>query len=316
MRIAILHECYLKKPHLARLKKLGKVTLYKETWSENLAIKRLKNIDVAVIHCSLLPITKKILKGVNKLKYISLASTGYDRIDLNAAKSLNIVVSNLPTYGTESVAEHAIGLMLTLLRRIVRLDREFRRKPYEINFLPNNKSLPFRAMNLRGKTLGVIGTGKIGERVAQIANAFGMSILGYDKFPRNIQNVQMVPFKKLLKESDIISLHTPFDRVTKRMIGENELSLMKPNSIIINTARSGLIDEKALHETLKNKTIAGAGLDMVEKMNKSNPLLKLQNVIFTPHSAWYSDESCNNIADIVTSNIEAFTQGAPINVIS
>lgn len=316
MNIAVLNECYLEKSHLARLNKLGKINLYKETWTEDLAIMRLKNVDAAIIHCSLLPITEKILKGANKLKYISLVSTGYDRIDLRTAKSLNIIASNLPTYGTESVAEHAIGLMFVVLRKIVQLDREFRKKPYEINFLSDNKSLPFRSMNLRGKTLGIIGTGKIGERVAQIANAIGMNILGYDRFPRDIPNVQMVPFKKILKDSDVISLHTPFDKTTKGIIGKKEFKLMKSNAIIINTARAGLINEDALYKALTSKIIAGVGLDTMENMNKENPLLKLTNVVFTPHSAWYSDESCKNIADIVTSNIEAYVKGRPINVIS
>lgn len=316
MNITVLNECYLTKSHIARLTKLGRVTVYKETFSENDAIKRLQNTEAAIIHCSLLPITKKILESAKHLKYISLASTGYDPVDLITAKRLGITISNLPMYGTESVAEHAVGLMFSLYRHIPVLNILFRKKPYEINFLPEKKALPYKAITLHGKTLGIIGIGKIGARVAEIARTIGMNIVAYDPFPRPLPEVTLVPFTKLLSVSDIVTIHSPLNKATKGMMGAKEFGLMKKNAVFINTARGGLVDEKALYSALKNHQIAGAGLDVVVDLKKGNPLFTLPNVVFTPHSAWYSDSSCENIADTVTANIEAYVKGQPINVIS
>lgn len=315
MNITVLHECYLGPSHIARLKKLGNVEVFSNTNTEKQAMLRLKNSHIAVIHCSLLPITKHMLESAHSLKYISLASTGFDAVDIETAKRLRIAVSNLSTYGTESVAEHTIALMLAIERHIVSLDRIYRSNPYEINFLPEKKAYSYKSSNLRGKTLGLIGTGKIGVRVSEIAHALGMRIIGYDKFPRSIPFIKQATFKKVLKESDIISLHTPLDATSKNMISTNEFASMKPNAVLINTARGGLVDEKALYMALKNHKVAGAALDTMVGINKKNPLLRLETVIFTPHAAWYSDESCGNIADTVVANIEAFLHGKPINVI-
>ena len=316
MNITILHNCWLGQPHLARIRKHGRLILYQETSSEKDAIKRLHDAHVAVINCSLLPITARMLESAKHLKYISLVSTGFDPVDVDYAKLHGITISNLPTYGTESVAEHAISLMFALCRHITRLDMLFRKKPYEINFLPEPTAHQYCATNLHGKTLGIIGIGRIGERVAQIAQTLGMKVLSYDAFPRNIKGVNGVTLKKLLRESDVITIHSPLNKETKGMIGKNEIALMKASSVFINTARGGLVDEDALYKALKHRRIAGAGLDVMANLKKDNPLLALPNVVFTPHSAWYSDQSCSNIAETVTENIESFIKGQPINVIS
>jgi phosphoglycerate dehydrogenase-like enzyme len=316
MNITVLNECYLTKSHIARLTKLGRVTVYKETFREIDAVKRLQSTDAAIIHCSLLPITKKIIESAKHLKYISLASTGFDSVDLMSAKRLGITISNLPMYGTESVAEHAIGLMFSLYRHIPTLNALFHKKPYEINFLPEKEAFPYKAITLHGKTLGIIGIGKIGARVAEIARTIGMTIVAYDPFPRPLPGVNLVSFEELLHTSDIVTIHSPLNEKTKGMMGTNEFRLMKKNAVFINTARGGLVDEKALYTALKHREIAGAGLDVVVDVKKSNPLLTIPTVVFTPHSAWYSDESCTNIADTVTANIEAYVKGRPVNVIS
>lgn len=316
MNIAVLNECFLQTSHIARLKKLGRLVVYKKTRSEAEAIKRLANIDVAIIHCSLLPITATIIKNAPKLKYVSLASTGYDLVDIKTAKSLGIMVSNLPSYGTESVAEHAIGLMFAVERKIVRLHGMFRRRPFEINSIQDIVTSPHRSMNLRGKTLGIIGLGRIGSRVAEIALAIGMKVIANDCVPKSMPNVEMVSLRQLLKRSDIVTIHTPLDKTTHGLIGARELRLMKPHAVIINTARGKIIQERALFAALTRTIIAGAGIDTLDQRTKSNPLLTLDNVVFTPHSAWYSDESCENIANIVTANVEAFVHGKPVNVIT
>jgi glycerate dehydrogenase len=315
MNIAILNECFLEKSHLARLRTLGNLTAFNNTKSEIQAIRRLKNVDVAIIHCSLLPITARILKNASSLRYISLASTGYDLVDMRAARSLGITISNLPSYGTESVAEHAIALMFAVTRNIRVLDLMFRKHPYEINSIPDIVTSSYRAITLRDRTLGVIGLGRIGSRVAQIAQGIGMNVIATDCVARSMPGVRMVPLTKLLRLSDVVTIHTPLDTTTKSILGKKEFAAMQPHAILINTARGGLVDQRALYRALSQKKIAGAGLDTIDDRRTSNPLIRLPNVIFTPHSAWYSDESCRNIADIVTRNVEAYIHKKPINVI-
>lgn len=316
MNIAVLNECFLQKEHLKRLRKLGKVTVYPATLSEKEAIARLKGIDVAIIHCSLLPITANILDQTDRLKYISLASTGFDLVDLKAAKANNVSVSNLPTYGTEAVAELTFALIFALVRKISLLDRLIRKKPFEINSIKDLTTSPYLGFNLTGKTLGIIGLGRIGSRVAEIAKAIGMNILANDILPRRIANVHMTTFAKVLKGSDIVTLHTPLTKKTLNMMGEKQLKMMKSQAFLINTARGKLIKTQALYKALKNRIIAAAGIDVLAEVEKSNPLLTLENIIITPHSAWYTKESFENIANTVVTNIEAYMKGKPINLVS
>ncbi|OGK12432.1 hypothetical protein A3C98_00470 [Candidatus Roizmanbacteria bacterium RIFCSPHIGHO2_02_FULL_37_15] len=316
MNIAVLNECFLQKKHLTKLRKLGKVRVYPTTKSEKEAIDRLKNADVAIIHCSLLPITANILKHANRLKYVSLASTGFDLVDLKAAKASKITISNLPTYGTEAVSELAFALIFALVRKVTVLDRLMRRKPFEINSIKDLITSPYVGFNLVEKTLGIIGLGRIGSRVAEIAKAIGMNVIAYDILPRKMAGVRMVKFENVLKDSDIVTLHTPLTSETLDLIGEKQLKIMKPQAFLINTARGKLVNTKALYKALKNKIISGAGIDVLAEIDKSNPLLTLDNVIITPHSAWYTKESFENIADTVVANIEAYIKGKPINVIT
>lgn len=316
MNIAILNECFLQEKHFKRLRKLGKIYVYFTTRSDKEAIERLRHMQVAIIHCSLLPITDNILKNAKSLRYISLASTGYDRVDLKAARSYKIIVSNLPSYGTEAVAEQTFALILAVNRKVAILDRLVRKNPFEINSIKNLTTSHYVGINLRGKTLGIIGLGRIGSRVAEIARSFGMKVIANDILPIFINGVQMKSFEEVLRKSDIVSLHTPLTKETHNMIGDKQLKIMKPQAILINTARGKLIKTKALHSALKNKIIAGAGIDVLAETDKSNPLLTLKNIVLTPHSAWYTKESFENIADTVVSNIEAYIKGEPINVIS
>src|SRR3990167_1820399 len=297
MNISVLNECFLQEKHLKRLRKLGKLSVYSATRSDKEAIERLNDIHVAIIHCSLLPITANILKHAKSLRYISLASTGYDLLDLRAARSCKIIVSNLPSYGTEAVAEQTFALMLAVVRKVVALDSIVRKKPFEINSIKNLTTSPYIGFNLQGKTLGIIGLGRIGSRVAEIAYAMGMNVIAYDIVPKSMKGVTMKSFREVLKNSDIVSLHPPLTKKTLNMIGEKQLIIMKPQAILINTARGKLIKTKALYMAIKNKVIAGAGIDVLAKNDNSNPLITLKNIVLTPHSAWYTRESFENIAN-------------------
>lgn len=316
MNIAVLNECFLKERHLKRLRKLGTVSVYPSTLSEKKAIERLKGIGVAIIHCSLLPITANILDHTDRLRYISLASTGFDLVDLKAARAKNIIVSNLPMYGTEAVAEQTFALIFALVRKITVLDRLVRKKPFEINSIKNLTTSPYVGFNLSGKTLGIIGLGRIGSRVAEIAKAIGMNVIVNDILPLRMAGVRRTTFEKVLRDSDIVTLHTPLTKKTLNMIGEKQLKMMKPQAFLINTARGKLVNTKDLYRALKNKTISAAGIDVLAEIDKSNPLLPLKNIIITPHSAWYTEESFENIANTVIANIEAYMKGKPLNVVS
>lgn len=314
--IAVLHECFFEQKHIQRLKEHGTISVYAQTKSEKKAINRLRGVDIAIIHCSLLPITSKILEQAKDLKFISLVSTGYDRVDIKSAKARGILISNLPSYGTESVAELTIALMLAVLRKIVVLDHLVRERPLEINAIDNIAQSPLVGENLRGKTLGIIGLGRIGSRVAEIGKAFGMKVIACDIVSKAMKDVKMVSINKLLQNSDIVTIHTPLTDQTEGMIDEKALTLMKRTAILINTARGEIVQTKALAKSLKNKIIAGAGIDTLTELNLSNSLLTLENVVLTPHSGWYSRESFINIANGVVANVESYINGTPINVIT
>jgi glycerate dehydrogenase len=248
------------------------------------------------------------------LKYLTINSTGYDVLDLQAAKAHNIQVSNIPEYTTEAVAEHTLALILATTRHIVQLDKKMHEKPYEID--PSDTSqLQFLGVNLKDKTLGIIGLGKIGQRVAEIAHGIGMQVIAYNRSQKNINYVKQVSLEELLKESDVVSLHTPLNESSENMIKEKELAMMKSHAILINTARGKIVDTEALVAALRNKKIGGAGIDTLAEWDKLNPLLSFENIILSPHSAWYTNETFENLANMVVENIESFAKGQPQNLI-
>ncbi len=315
MKIVILNECYLKKTHLDSLKKLGEVVEYQNTNSEQQVIERLEDADVAIVDSYISPLNRHVFQSLKAVKYITINSTGYDLVDLDAAKANNIQVSNIPEYTTEAVAEHAISLMFAVSRHLVELYNNVKHTPYEID-PADSMQKKYIGSNVKGKTIGIIGLGRIGSRVAEIAHAMGMEVVAFTRSPKNIPYISELPLDEMLKKSDIVSVHTPLTKKTENLIGKKEFDLMKPNAIIINTARGKIIDENALHDALKNKKIRGAGLDLITNINSDNPLLSLDSVVITPHSAWYTFETIQNLADEIVRNVMAYSKGSPIHLIS
>lgn len=256
--------------------------------SEGEWIEKIRDADI-LIGPQVELVTEKVINAGEKLKMIQVFNVGYENIDVKAATKKGIMVCNLPEINAESVAQMALGLILALSRRIVEADKsmktgEWRRNPYYVS--------DFSGFELWEKTLGIIGLGAIGARVALKARlAFNMKILAYDPFVPSersqIFGVKMVDLRTLLKKSDVVSIHCPLTKQTYHMIGERELSLMKRPAILINTARGAIIDERALIKCLKNKLIWGAGLDVYEEepLKEESPLRKMHNVILTPHIA-------------------------------
>ncbi|MBI4919278.1 3-phosphoglycerate dehydrogenase, partial [archaeon] len=277
MRIAVLNDCFFAKSHLERLKKLGKLVIYENTTNESDAIKRLSDVDIGIADCFITPLNKKVLESTNKLKLLAVNSTGYDLVDIAAAKKKGIKVSNVPNFGTDSVAEQAIALMFAVNRNIVLGDSVFRKTLLEID--PGNiEHKKFWGFNFRGKTMGVIGLGNIGTRVAELAQGLGMKVIAYNRSPKKIKGVTLMTLKEVLKLSDVVSINLALSKETQNIIGEKELNLMKHNAILINTARGKHVDTEALFKALQNKKIAGAGLDVVADINPNHPILKLDNV--------------------------------------
>ena len=263
-----------------------------------------------------LPVSADLLSQFpDTVELIVEAGTGYNNIDLDAAKKKGITVCNIPAYSTERVAHTVIMMILnfasTMQQQIGMLARGDRS-----NF---TKYLQVSHTEVNGKTLGVVGAGHIGMEVIKVAKALGMNILVHTRTPKaDVDGIRYVSLDELLENSDYISLHCPLNDQTKHLINKETISKMKPNAVIVNTGRGPLINEKDLCEALAAKRIAGAGLDVqeVEPPAEDSPLYTLDNVIITPHMGWKGLETRQRLVGIIRDNVQAFFKGEPINVVS
>lgn len=272
--------------------------------------------DATIIISNKVYIGAAELAAAPHLKMIAVCATGYNNIDLPACQARGITVCNVPAYSNDSVAEHALMLMLALMRGLPTYTRDvaagfWQKSPHFTHF-----SLPVR--NLNGKTLTIFGRGNTGKTLAQYAQALGMTIIwGEHKHTHSIR-AGYTEFQAALQQADIVSLHCPLNEQTRNMIGEAELKLMKPNAILINCGRGGLADEQAVIAALKYGQLGGAGFDVLstEPPKDGNPLLsRLPNLIVTPHIAWAGDNALERLTDITEENIRRFVAGMPQNVL-
>ncbi len=252
-----------------------------------------------------------------QLKLIAVAATGYNNVDLAAAKAAGVTVSNIRGYGNDSVAEHAFMLMMALMRNLPAYQRDVAAGVWEKSPFFCHFGAPMRDLN--GKTLGIFGRGNIGTALAQRALAFGMEVIfGEHKTAATIRP-GYVAFDELLHRADVVSLHCPLTAESANMIGEAELQNMKPGAVLINVSRGGLVDEHAVVAALKYGQLGGAGFDVLteEPPRDGNPLLKarLPHLIVTPHMAWGSTEAQNRLFDMLLANINGFVAGKPLNVL-
>jgi len=267
-----------------------------ESTDEQYLIEAVKDVDVIMVVYA--EITEKIINSAPKLKGIVRYGIGVDNVDIQAASKRKIPVANVPDYCIGTVADHTFALLLALNRKILLADKALRSGECRKWTSPSPKLM---GLDLEGKTLGLIGVGKIGSAVAARAKGFGMRVIAYDPYvPKEIAEklgIQLTDFETLLRNSDFISIHVPLTLETRGMIGEKELKQMKKTAYIINTARGPIIQEEALYKALKNGWIAGAGLDVYEKEppDSDNPLFKLENVVLTPHIAYYTQEAIRRL---------------------
>lgn len=315
MKITILNESFISNDNLKRLKALGKVEVFLDTANEDTAIDRINDSEIVIADMFVCPINKKVLSKAEKLKLIVLNTTGYDKVDLDYAKSRGIKVCNAPGFATDAVAEHAFSLMMSVARKVVFGDKSFRAKPFEI--LPDDDCHRiFMGLNLKGKTLGVIGTGNIGRRVCEIGVGLGMKVIAHNRTEKKITGVTFKELSSVLTESDVISLNLPLTKESEGLIDKEKLNMMKKDAILINTSRDKIVNTDALYDSLFSGKLFGVGLDVVALDDKNHPILKLENVIFTPHSAWFTKESLDNLGEIIVDNVESFVKGNEKNIIN
>lgn len=286
------------------------VVIYDETPQEKI----LERIDgFTIVVTKEMKVSADIIKKFpNSVKMICEAGTGYNNIDLTAARERGIMVCNIPEYSSKRVAHTAILLILNLASSMQKQIRMLSEGNHD-NF---HKHLMVDHVELNGKTLGVIGYGNIAKETIKVAQALGMNILVATRTPRSdIDGIHFTTNEEVLKESDFISLHCPLNDATRHMINQETLAMMKPSAYIINTARGALIDETALIEALQNHVIAGAGLDVQEKepLTHDSPLYTMDTVIITPHIGWRGLETRQRLVSMVKENIQAFVKGQPVN---
>jgi glycerate dehydrogenase len=299
------------------LKQFGDLKVYDRTdfAPENV----IRNIgDAEIVFTNKTPVTKVVLEKVPSVKYIGVLATGYNVVDTQAAKALGIKVSNVPTYGTIAVAQFTFALLLEMCHHVGDHNRAVKKGYWTNN--PDFCFWNYPLIELAGKTMGLIGFGRIGQATAKIAQAFGLNVITFDHTVRpelESDTCKFVTFDELLGRSDIISLHCPLYENNRGMINKDTISRMKDGVMIINTARGPLIVEQDLSDALNSGKVLSAGVDVVslEPISENNPLLKAKNCIITPHIAWAPKESRTRLMNTSVENLAAFLSGKPVNIV-
>ena len=301
-----------------RLEQIGEVEAYDRTsYVESpLIAERIGDAEVAVMNKT--PISRATMDACPNLKAIAVLATGYNVVDVDAAKEKGIVVMNVPTYGTDIVGQYAVGLLLEICSHYGHHDQAVKEGRWESNVDWCFWDYPM--IELAGKTAGVIGLGRIGQTSARILGAIGMKVVAYDEFQSDAGRAlaEYVELDELLAKSDVIFLHCPLFPSTEGMINKDSIAKMKDGVILINNSRGQLVVEQDLADALNSGKVYAAGLDVVstEPIKGDNPLLKAKNCIITPHISWAAKEARQRIMDITADNIEAFAAGNPVNVVN
>ena len=301
------------------LEAIGDCTVYDRTSLTDVqeAIDRIG--DAEIVFTNKTPMPKSLFDACPNIKFVGVLATGYNVVDVNAAKDKGVIVTNIPTYGTAAVGQFTIALLLEICHHIGHHNNAVHEGKWE-----NNADWCFwdyPLIELDGKTIGIIGYGRIGQATGKIAQALGMKVLAYDEYknPNLVtETCKYAELDELLKESDVIALHCPLFPSTQGIINKENIARMKDGVIILNDSRGPLIVEEDLAEALNSGKVAAAGLDVVssEPIKGNNPLLKAKNCIITPHIAWAPKESRKRLMDIAVNNLQAFVAGEPVNVVN
>lgn len=318
MKIVVLDGYTLNPGDLTwdRLKKIGDLSVYDRTPADKI-LERIG--DAPIVFTNKTPLTKETFEKAPGIKFVGVLATGYNVVDVDAAKAHGVAVTNIPTYGTSAVSQFTFALLLEICHHVWAHAEEVKKGAW--TNCPDFCFWNFPLIELAGKTMGLIGFGRIGQAVAVIAQAFGMNVLAYDSYQiksLESETLKYVELDELLVKSDVISLHCPLFDSTKGIINKNTIAKMKTNALLINTSRGPLVVEEDLAEALNSGRIAGAAVDVVstEPARMDNPLIGAKNCIVTPHIAWAPKESRDRLMNIAVDNLESFLAGNPVNVVN
>jgi len=297
------------------LRHKGDLTVYDRTRLEEV-VERAAGAEVVFTNKT--PLPGSALEQLPALRYIGVLATGYNVVDVNAAKARSVVVTNIPTYGTASVAQFVFALLLELCHNVKLHSDAVRAGEWSLN--PDWSFWKSPLVELAGRTMGIVGFGRIGRQVGRIADALGMHVIAYDTFHGGPPqySFRWAELEELLSESDVVSLHSPLFPDTQGMINARTLAMMKSSAFLINTSRGPLVVDSDLADALNAGRLAGAGVDVlsVEPPAADNPLLSARNCLVTPHIAWATREARARLMDQAVANVTAFAAGSPINVVT
>jgi glycerate dehydrogenase len=301
------------------LEELGEVSCYERTTPDQV-LERIGDAEAVITNK--VPFAADRLQQLPRLKYIGVTATGFNIIDVEAAREQGITVTNIPAYSTASVAQLTFALLLEMTQQVGRHAAATAAGKWAA--APDFCFRETPLLELEGMTLGLIGFGQIARRVTRIARAFGMQIVvttrNPDKYMGNLTNAQtqFVELEELLKTSDVVSLHCPLTAETERLLNAERLDMMKSTALLINTSRGAMIDESALADALNAGRLAGAGLDVLsdEPPAADNPLLSARNCFVTPHIAWATKAARKRLLEVTAANLKAFVRGKPLNIVS
>jgi glycerate dehydrogenase len=296
------------------LKSLGDCEIYDRSTALDV-VKRAADAEIVLTNKTVL--NREQILALPKLKYIGVLATGYNIVDVAAARDRNILVTNVPTYGTRSVAQHTFALLLELTQHAGHHAQTVRDGRWTKS--PDFCYWDYPLVELDALTMGIVGFGRIGKSVAELAMAFGMNVLATSSTPRRPPGgIRFVELETLFRQSDVVSLHCPLTTQTRNLVNKTTLALMKPTAFLLNTSRGPLIDEHALAEALNSGRIAGAAVDVlsVEPPPADNPLLRAKNCIVTPHIAWATRAARSRLMQIAVANVRAFLNGRLENAVN
>ena len=318
MRIVILdaRPFFAERAAWRGLDAFGEVELHQATSAEEV---RGRSLGAEILITNKAPIRTDLIQESTPLQFISVTATGFDCVDIAAARGRGIPVSNVPVYGTRSVGQYVFALVLELCHHVTLHDQAVR--ALEWTNQPDFSIRKTPLIELAGKTMGIVGLGRIGECTAELAGAFGMKVLAHDSSQRHLASgisIEWCELDDLFERSDVISLHCPLTPQTAGLVNTARLRKMKPTAFLINTARGPLIVDADLAQALKEGTLAAAAVDVVsvEPIRPDNPLLKAPNCILTPHIAWATAEARGRLMESTIANVGAFLNGEPINVVN
>jgi glycerate dehydrogenase len=298
------------------LKKMGEVQIFERT-PKGKVVERSKGADIVLTNKT--PVAKEAINKLPDLKYIGVLATGYNIVDTEAAKQNGITVSNVPAYGTYSVAQLTFALLLELCHHVQQHSEAVMNGKWTCS--PDFSFWDFPLIELAGKTMGIIGFGDIGQKVADVATAFGMKVLAVSRTQTDQSrrgNFQWATREQLFENADVVSLHCPLTSETEGIINKDTLRKMKASAFLLNTSRGGLVVDQHLADALNNNIIAGAGLDVLstEPPPAENPVFQAKNCIITPHIAWATKEARERLMEVTVNNIIAFMNKKPVNIVN